>query len=103
MKKSVIVFVALALLAVPVIGSAFPPRPGPYLTGFLGVAFPVDMDVTSTQFGPGAQTFNDRVEFDPGINIGGAGGFDFGYLRIEGELSYKGAEMSSIVEKNSQT
>jgi opacity protein-like surface antigen len=103
MKKSVIVFVALALLAVPVIGSAFPPRPGPYLTGFLGVAFPVDMDVTSTQFGPGAQTFNDRVEFDPGINVGGAGGFDFGYLRIEGELSYKGAEMSSIVEKNSQT
>ncbi|MHB8908631.1 MAG: outer membrane protein [Syntrophales bacterium] len=103
MKKSVIVFVALAILAIPAIGSALPPRPGPYVAGFLGATFPVDMDVNSTQFGPGAQTFNDRVEFDTGINIGGAAGFDFGYLRVEGELSYKGADMSSIVEKNTQT
>ncbi|MHB9097149.1 MAG: outer membrane protein [Syntrophales bacterium] len=103
MKKRVIVFVALAILAVPAISSALPPRPGPYVSGFLGVSFPVDMDVTSTQYVPGVQTFNDRVEFDPGINIGGAGGYDFGYLRIEGELSYKNAEMSSIVEKTSQT
>ncbi len=103
MKKRVIVFVALAILAIPAISSALPPRPGPYVSGFLGVSFPVDMDVNSTQYGPGAQTFNDRVEFDTGINIGGAGGFDFGFLRIEGELSYKNGEMSSITEKISQT
>jgi opacity protein-like surface antigen len=59
--------------------------------------------VTSTQFGPYAKTFNDRVEFDPGIQIGGSGGFDFGFLRIEGELSYKNGEMSSIIEQISET
>ncbi|MBE0557940.1 MAG: porin family protein, partial [Proteobacteria bacterium] len=47
--------------------------------------------------------FNDRVEFDPGINIGGAGGFDFGFLRLEGELSYKNGEMSKITEQISGT
>ena len=59
--------------------------------------------MTSTQYGPGVKTFNDRIEFDPSISIGGSGGFDFGYLRIEGELSYKNGEMSSITEKISQT
>ena len=65
MKKRLIVFVALAILIIPAIGSALPPRPGPYLSGFLGVTLPVDTDVTSTQYGPGTKTFNDRVEFDP--------------------------------------
>jgi opacity protein-like surface antigen len=103
MKKRLIVFVALTMLIIPAMGSAMPPRPGPYVSGFLGVSLPVDTEVTSTQYGPGTKTFNDRVEFDPSISIGGSGGFDFGYLRIEGELSYKNGEMSSITEKISQT
>jgi len=103
MKKRLIVFVGLAILSIPTISSAMPPRPGPYVSGFIGVSLPVDTDVTSTQYGPGVRTFNDRIDFDPGVNIGGSGGFDFGFLRIEGELSYKGSEMSSITEKISQT
>lgn len=103
MKKRLIVLFALAILAISSICSAMPPRPGSYVSGFLGVTLPVDMDVTSTQFGFGAKTFNDSLEFDPSIFIGGSGGFDFGYFRIEGELSYKNGEMSSITEKNSQT
>jgi opacity protein-like surface antigen len=103
MKKRLIVFVALTMLIIPAMGSAMPPRPGPYVSGFLGVSLPVDTEVTSTQYGPGTKTFTDRVEFDPSISIGGSGGFDFGYLRIEGELSYKNGEMSSITEKISQT
>lgn len=103
MKKRLIVFIALTILAIPTICSAMPPRPGPYVSGFLGVSLPVNTDVTSTQFSPGAKTFNDRVEFDPYIQIGGSGGFDFGFLRIEGELSYKNAEMSAITEQISQT
>lgn len=101
MKKRLIVFIALVILALPAICSALPPRPGPYVAGFLGVSLPSDTDVTSTQYGPGAKTFNDRVEFDPGILIGGSGGFDFGFLRIEGELAYRNGEMSSITEKTS--
>ena len=103
MKKRLIVFFALAILAIPTICAAMPPRPGPYVSGFLGMSLPVDMDVNSTQYGPGAKTFNDRIEFDPGVYIGGSGGFDFGFLRIEGELSYKNTEMSSITEQISQT
>ncbi len=36
MKKRLIVFVALVILAIPAIGSAIPPRPGPYVVRFLG-------------------------------------------------------------------
>jgi opacity protein-like surface antigen len=103
MKKKIIVLAALVTLAFPAICTATPPDPGPYASGFIGVAFPTNRDVTSTTFGPGATTFNDRVEFDPGINVGGAGGFDFGYLRLEGELSYKHGEMSTLTEQTSGT
>jgi opacity protein-like surface antigen len=103
MKKSVIVFFALAILAMPSICSAMPPRPGPYVSGFLGASFPLEMDVTSTQYGYGTKTYNDRLEFDPSIYVGGSGGFDFGFLRIEGELSYKNWEMSSLTEQTGQT
>jgi opacity protein-like surface antigen len=40
------------------------------------------------------------VEFDPGVNIGGTGGFDFGFVRLEGELSYKHGEMTSITDRD---
>jgi opacity protein-like surface antigen len=103
MKKKLIAFAALVTLSLPAICSAMPPQPGPYASGFAGVSVPTNTDVTSTTFGPGATTFNDRVEFDPGINIGGAGGYDFGYLRVEGELSYKNGEMSNITEQISGT
>lgn len=99
MKKTLIAFAALVTLSLPTICLAIPPFPGPYVSGFIGASALTNTDVTSTTFGPGATTFNDRVEFDPGINIGGAGGFDFGFLRLEGELSYKNGEMSKITEQ----
>ncbi len=101
--KKLFAFAALVTLFLPTICLASPPRPGPYMSGFFGVSFPMQTDVTSTTFGPGTTIFNDRVEFDPNINIGGTGGFDFGYLRLEGELSYKNAEMSKITEQISGT
>ena len=103
MKKVIVLTAFVTLLSLPAICLAIPPYPGPYVSGFFGVSFPTNTDVTSTTFGPGATTFNDRVEFDPSINIGGTGGFDFGFLRMEGELSYKNGEMSKITEQNSGT
>jgi opacity protein-like surface antigen len=50
----------------------------------------------TTSFFP--DTFNDRVEFDPGAYVGGTGGFDFGYLRLEGELSYRYSEIEAITD-----
>jgi opacity protein-like surface antigen len=103
MKKKLVAFAAFVTLSLPAICLAMPPHPGPYVSGFVGVSVPTNTNVTSTTFGPGATTFDDRVEFDPGINVGGSGGFDFGYLRMEGELSYKNGEMSKITEQTSST
>ena len=63
MEKRLIVFLAIVTLAIPTIGLATPPRPGPYISGFRGATFPVSMDVTATQYDHSARTFNDRVEF----------------------------------------
>jgi len=103
MKKRLIVFIVLAMFVIPAVVSATPPRPGPYVSGYLGLSQPMDMDANSTQYGPGGKIYNDRVEFDPSLNIGGSGGFDFGFVRLEGELSYKNGEMSSITEQISNT
>lgn len=97
MKKQLIILAALALLVIPAICSATPPRIGPYISGFIGVNFPQNADVASYDYYTG-NSFNDRVEFDPGINIGGTGGFDYGFVRLEGELSYKHGEMTTITD-----
>ncbi len=98
MKRPFIIVAALAALAVPAVSQAIPIHPGPYVSGFIGASVPVDTDVTTDQFSP-AGTFNDRIQFDPSINIGGTGGFDFGVVRLEGELSYKHGEIRTITDK----
>ena len=103
MKNSLILFAALLILAFPAICLAGPPSPGPYASVFLGASFPTNTTVVSTQFGSGGGTFNDRVEFDPGANFGGAGGYDFGFFRLEGEISYKNGEISTVTEQDSGT
>jgi opacity protein-like surface antigen len=101
MKRKIIIIAALATLAIPVIGSAAPVRPGPYIAGFVGATVPHSQDATTTlDF---SSTINDRVRFDPGISVGGSGGFDFGFVRLEGELSYKHAEISSVTELGNGT
>ncbi|MDD2581752.1 MAG: outer membrane beta-barrel protein [Desulfuromonadaceae bacterium] len=97
MKKQFIILAALATLVIPTVCMATPPRPGPYVSGFIGVNFPQNADVASYDYYTG-DSFNDRVEFDPGINIGGTGGFDFGFVRLEGEMSYKHGEMTTITD-----
>lgn len=87
----------LALLAVPAIAAAAPMRSGAYVSGFLGANIAKDSDVTAYDF-TGTQQIDDRVEFDPGIYIGGTGGYDFGMIRLEGEISYKHAEMKAITD-----
>lgn len=99
MKRSLVAVAILMVFGMPSICAAIPAHPGPYVTGFLGVSIPRDADVTSTDFVSNT-TFDDRVEFDPGLSIGGTGGYDFGMIRVEGELSYKYSEMKSITDKS---
>ncbi|HKZ17025.1 MAG TPA: outer membrane protein [Geobacteraceae bacterium] len=98
MKKSLFAIAALVALVMPAICNATPPRPGPYVSAFAGVSVPQDTDVTTTDFLNNA-TFNDKVEFDPGIYTGGTAGFDFGLLRLEGELSYRYSDIKTVTDQ----
>lgn len=95
-RKLMIITSAL-LLAMPTICSAAP-HAGPYVSGFIGVSVPRDRNVTTDDF-INSTTYHDQIEFDPGINIGGTGGYDFGFLRLEGEISYKNSEINSITDQ----
>lgn len=90
MKKLILTLFALAIMAAPAVSSASSTRVGPYLSGFIGVTIPADAD---------AGFFNEEIEFDPGFNVGGAAGMDYGALRVEGEISYKEADVDSITDR----
>lgn len=98
MKTFPICLLVFVVWALPAVCLAGPGIPGPYVSGFIGVNIPVDTDVPSTDFVVN-DTFNDRVEFDPGINVGGAVGYDFRTVRLEGEVSYKHATIKTITDQ----
>jgi opacity protein-like surface antigen len=98
MKRSLIVITAVAALMIPAICSATPPVPGPYVSAFAGVSIPDDSDVTTNDYFFN-NIFEDKVEFDVGAYAGGTAGFDFGYLRLEGELSYRYSDIQSVTDK----
>ena len=99
MKRAIAIIAVLTALAIPAICPAASARPGAYVSGFLGINVNPDTDVSSTDFVTNSD-FNDRVEFDPNINIGGTAGYDFGIVRLEGELSYKNAGIKSITSQS---
>lgn len=99
MKAKLIAAAILVTFMLPAVCAAAPVRPGAYMSGFIGGTVPYDMTVTTDDFFLN-DTFVDRVELDPGINIGLTGGYDFGYLRMEGELSYKHGEIKEIIDQS---
>ena len=101
MKRTLVVIAVLTILAVPAICPASSARPGAYISGFLGINVNQDTNAAGTDFNfvPN-EDFNDRVEFDPSINIGGTAGYDFGIARLEGELSYKHAEIGAVTSRS---
>lgn len=99
MKRILAAITLLTVLLVPAISPAASVRPGPYITGFIGVNINQDTNAEGTDFFLN-QDFNDRVEFDPGISIGGTAGYDFGIIRLEGELSYKHAGIGAITSQS---
>lgn len=102
-KKSVIVISALfGIAALPSLSLAAPPRPGGYMSAFVGASTPQDSDVTITEFNP-VSVRDTQVQYDAGLNIGATAGYDFGYVRVEGELSYKRGEISTVTDRDSDT
>lgn len=97
MRRKISLFTTVFCFLIPAVSWSASEKPGPYVSGFIGVTIPQDKNVNSTSFdGATFRTFSDRVEFDPGLNIGGTGGYDFGFVRLEGEMSYKYSEIKSI-------
>lgn len=95
MKKTVVASMLLmAALAMPNLSSAAPMRPGPYFSGFIGVTVPSETHAGGD--------FNDTVNFDPGLNIGGTAGMDFGTVRLEGEISYKEGNVDTIFDNDTR-
>ena len=98
-KRSLVVMSALmGMAAIPAVCFASPARQGGYMSVFLGASTPQDTSVTITEFNP-VTTKDTQVQFDPGINIGSTAGYDFGFLRLEGEMSYKRGEINKVTEQ----
>lgn len=98
MKKFFIILSALMILSIASACIASPHRPGPYVSGFMGISVPLNTNVAGFDYYVD-KSFDERVEFDPGINLGGTAGYDFGIFRLEGELSYKEGEIANISDK----
>jgi len=101
-RAAVAACVLAGVAATPAASFAAPARPGPYFSAFLGASAPQETSVTISEFNP-VTTKNAGVQFDPGINIGGSAGYDFGFLRIEEEMSYKNGDISSVTEQGFNT
>ena len=99
--KRALAIVILLLLALPAAAIAGPSKPGAYVSGFLG--FNQTDDATLNTFDVLAPSRDYDLEFDPGIYLGGTGGYDFGIVRLEGELSYRSAEIDEITNVSSGT
>jgi len=97
MRTYLILIIALTIFSVPSISTAANGRPGPYFSAFLGSSFAKDATITGYEFGT---PYSDRASFDAGIYTGATGGYDFGFLRLEGELSYRYAELDTVTFSN---
>lgn len=98
-KRSLLAISALiGIAAIPSVCFAAPARPSAYISGFLGASVPQDASITISEFNP-VTTKDTDVQFDPGINLGSTAGYDFGFFRLEGEMSYKRGEIASVTEQ----
>lgn len=99
-SKLLVISALVGITAIPAVCSATPARPGGYMSFYVGASAPQDSDATISEFNP-VSVRSVRVEYDPGITSGGTGGYDFGYLRLEGEMSYKRGEINSVNDQTS--
>ena len=96
-KRLAVIAALIGAAAFPASCFADPPQPGGYLSVFLGASAPQDTSAAISEFNP-VTSKDAQVQFDPGLNIGGSAGYDFGFLRLEAEMSYKNGEISRVSE-----
>jgi opacity protein-like surface antigen len=91
--KAVLTVAALVLIG----GAMFSPQASAqfYVSGSAGGVFVMDSNVTASAPAVGGMLDAD-YSFDPGYGVSGAVGYDFGQFRLEGELSYREADLDSV-------
>ncbi|MBL0225385.1 MAG: porin family protein [Geobacteraceae bacterium] len=97
MKAYLMALATLTIFSIPSLGEAATSRPGPYFSAFLGGSFARNATVSVFD---GISSFSDEVSYDSGIYTGGTGGYDFGFMRLEGELSYRYADLDTVAWTN---
>lgn len=98
MKKYLLAIFSLLISSIPSLGIAASEHQGFYISGFLGTSIIKDITFSNNDYQVN-NSFSEKLEFDPGIYTGGTGGYDFGLVRLEGELAYRFAEIDSITSK----
>jgi opacity protein-like surface antigen len=90
LRLRILFVVAAVLTMLPTVCSAAssPPQPGPYASAAIGVTAPPDANPSTTNYSTDS-SYTDQVKFTSALYISGNGGYNFGYLRLEGELSYQ--------------
>jgi opacity protein-like surface antigen len=86
--------IIIALAGWPIFFSIFSPAyaaSGPYVSGSFGLSMPRDCDVTDATY-PTTLT----LEADDGLTFGGAAGYFWGNMRIEGEITYQKNDLDQV-------
>lgn len=90
MKKNILVMVVLLmLLSLPSVSFAYFNKPGPYISGQIGMATMTNSDLSE-------RDSTTTLAFDPGFANGFAVGFNFGMFRIEGEWGHQKNEIDKV-------
>lgn len=85
-----IVVAVLALVFITTSVQAADKDKGMYVSGNLGLSLASDSEIFTTAPGYFAET---ELSFDPGFNVGGAFGYNYGNIRAEFEIAYHRWEM----------
>lgn len=93
--KRLIISVLVLLITFP--AAAMADRGRGYVSAFIGANTVEDTTISDYSVSP---PYHDRLEFDPGSYAGATGGIDFGMLRVEGEVSYRGNDVDRLVEED---
>ena len=89
-RLNIIVIILFVLFA----SSTHAQTRGYYLSGSAGATLLSDakLEANNLEFG--------EFSFDPGFNVGGALGYNFGAVRVEAEIAYHRNEMDEIFENS---
>ena len=90
MKTGVTICTCLFSLCSPAVVVA---ADGPYISGHIGASWLSDADFDGNV--PGIR-LRSEVDFDTGIHLGAAVGYDFGDFRVEGEFGYQSHEFEEM-------